>query len=223
MAEAAVRRSAAEVEAARALLRAGGEARGEVEVRSPAGGTILRVLRESAGPVAAGTPLLELGDPSRLEVVLDLPTADAVQVRAGLRAVVAGWGGGAPLQAVVRRVEPSAYTKISPLGVEEQRVDVLLDPVGGGWEALGDGFSVDVRVVVRDVEGAVRVPASALFREEDGWALYAVEEGRARRRGVEVVARGEGGAAIRLGIRPGDRVLVHPGDDVRDGVRVRAR
>lgn len=223
MAEAALRRTAAEVAAIRALLRAASAGGAEVEVRAPVGGAVLRVLRESAGPVAAGTPLLEIGDPARLELVLDLPTADAVRVRTGHRARVAGWGGGAPLAAVVRQVEPSAYTKVSPLGVEEQRVDVLLDPLGPGWEALGDGFSADVQVVVEELPEAVRVPASALFRSGDGWALYALENGRARLQAVEVAARGDGAAAIRRGVRPGDRVLLHPGDDVRDGVRVTER
>ncbi len=223
MAGAAVRRTAAEVAMARAQLGEGSAGGAAVEVRAPVAGAVLRVLRESAGPVAAGTPLLEVGDPARLEVVLDLPTADAVRVRAGQRARVAGWGGGAPLQAVVRRVEPSAYTKVSPLGVEEQRVDVLLDPAGPGWEALGDGYSADAQVVVEEVPAAVRVPASALFRSGDGWALYALEKGRARLQAVEVGARGEGSAAIRQGVRPGDRVLLHPGDDVRDGVRVSVR
>lgn len=223
MAEAASRRAGAEVGAVRALLGGSGAPGALLEVRAPVAGAVLRVPRESAGPVAAGTPLLELGDPARLEVVLDLPTADAVRIRPGQRALVAGWGGSAPLEARVRRVEPSAYTKVSPLGVEEQRVDVLLDPAGPGWEALSDGFSVDARVVVEELPEAVRVPSSALFRVGDGWALYALEQGRARVRDVEVAARGDGSAAIRHGVRPGDRVVVHPGEDVRDGVRVSAR
>lgn len=220
MADATLRRAAAEVAEARASLRAGRGSAVEVEVKAPVEGTVLRVLHESAGPVVAGAPLVEVGDTSRLEVVLDLPTADAVRVHPGQRATVTAWGGGTPLRAVVRRVEPSAYTKISPLGVEEQRVDVILDPVGDGWMALGDSFAVDARVLVQEVDDAVRVPSSSLFSDANGWALYAVEGGRARRRDVEVAARGGGAAAIRRGIRVGERVLVHPSEEVIDGIRV---
>jgi HlyD family secretion protein len=223
VAEGAARRAGAEVAAARAALQVREGTGAVVEVKAPAAGVVLRVLKESAGPVAAGTPLVEVGDPSRLEVVLDLPTADAVRVRPGQPARIGGFGGAGALEAVVRLVEPSAYTKVSPLGVEEQRVDVLLDPVGPGWEALGDGFSVDAQVIVEEVKDAVRVPSSALFRRGGGWALYAVEDGRARQRGVEVAARGDGSAAIRDGVKPGDRVLLHPGDEVKDGVRVTLR
>jgi len=222
-AEAGAERAAAELRAARAALGAGAAQGPSVDVRAPVRGAVLRVLRESAGPVDAGTPLLELGDPSSLELVLDLPTADAVRLRPGQRATASGWGGGRTLEAVVRRVEPSGYTKVSPLGVEEQRVDVVLDPVGEGWDALGDGFAVDVQVLVDDLPEAVRVPSSALFRAGDAWAVYAVEDGRARRREVEVAARGGGAAAIARGVRPGEQVLVHPGDAVKDGVRVTLR
>jgi len=222
-AEAGAERAAAEVRAARAALGAGAAQGPGVEVHAPTGGAVLRVLRESAGPVAAGTPLVELGDPSSLEIVLDLPTADAVRLRAGQRATASGWGGERTLEAVVRRVEPSGYTKVSPLGVEEQRVNALLDPAGEGWDALGDGFAVDVQVIVEDLPDAIRVPASSLFRAGDGWAVYAVEDGRARQREVQVAARGGGVAAITRGLRPGEQVLVHPGDTVKDGVRVTPR
>jgi HlyD family secretion protein len=224
MAEAAVVRTAADVAAARAALATAGRAGAAlIEIRAPVAGSVLRVLHESAGPVLAGAPLLEIGDPLRLEVVLDLPTSDAVRVRAGQRATVVGWGGGKPLRAVVERVEPSGYTKVSPLGVEEQRVDVILDPQGPGWEELGDGFGVDTRIVVEEIPDVVRVPVASIFRDQAGWALYALEDGRARRRAVEVAARGNGVAAIRQGVRPGDRVLIHPAGEVRDGVRINER
>jgi HlyD family secretion protein len=220
MAEATVVRARAEVAEASAALDTGAKRGSPVEVEAPVDGAVLRVLRESAGPVALGEPLLELGDPSDLEVVLDLPTADAVRVHLGDRAVVTGWGGGAPLSARVHRVEPSAYTKVSPLGVEEQRVDVLLDPVGEGWSELGDGYSVDVKVVAEELPHATRVPRSALFRTGSGWSLYVVRDGRARRRSVEVSAFGGATAAIRAGVTIGERVLIRPGDEVSDGTRV---
>jgi len=224
MAEATVVSAAADVAAARAALSTAGRAgAAPIDIRAPVAGSVLRVLHESAGPVQAGAPLLEVGDPLRLEIVLDLPTADAVPVRAGQQATVVGWGGGTPLRAVVGRVEPSGYTKVSPLGVEEQRVDVILDPEGPGWEALGDGFSVDARILVEEFPDAVRVPVGSVFRDRAGWALYALEDGRARRREVEVAARGDGEVAIRRGVRPGDRVLVHPTDEVRDGARISER
>ena len=224
MAEAAVVRTAADVAVVRAALATAGRAGAAlIDVEAPVAGSVLRVLHESAGPVEPGAPLLEIGDRSQLEVVLDLPTADAVRVRAGQQATVVGWGGGTPLRAVVERVEPSGYTKVSPLGVEEQRVDVILDPRGPGWEALGDGFSADARIVVEELPDAVRVPVSSIFRDGAGWALYAVEDGRARRRAVEVAARGDGEAAIRQGVRPGERVLVHPADEVKDGIRISDR
>ena len=223
MAEAAVLRTGAEVAAVRAALGAGGGGGGAtVGVRAPVSGTVLRVVHESGGPVAAGTPLLELGDLGALEVAVDLPSADAVRVRPGQAARVTGWGGGGALAARVRRVEPGAFTKVSPLGVEEQRVYVLFDPAGPGWEALGDGYAVDVAVVVREVADAVRVPSSALFRAGGAEALFVVEGGRARRVAVEVAGRSGGLAALARGLAPGARVVTHPGDRVGDGVRVTA-
>jgi HlyD family secretion protein len=223
MAEAAVQRAGAEVAAARAALEPGGPGGGTVLVRSPGGGTVLRVPRESGGPVAAGTPLLEVGDLSALEVVVDLPTADAVRVRPGQEARLTGWGQSQALEARVRLVEPGAFTKVSPLGVEEQRVNVLLDPRGPGWESLGDGFAADVAVVVREHADAVRVPSSALFSSAGGDALFLVDGGRARLVRVEVAGRAGGLAALASGLEPGARVVIHPGDQVSEGVRVRAR
>jgi len=223
MAEAGLRRAGAEVAAARAALGAGGPGGGTVEVRAPGGGTVLRVPRESGGPVAAGTPLLEVGDLSALEVMVELPTAEAVRVRPGQAARLTGWGGSGALEARVRLVEPGAFTKVSPLGVEEQRVRVLLDPRGPGWEALGDGYAADVTVVVREHAEAVRVPGSALFRAAGGDALFVVDGGKARLVRVEVAGRAGGLAALASGLEPGTRVVIHPGDQVAEGVRVRPR
>ncbi|MFO0584093.1 MAG: HlyD family efflux transporter periplasmic adaptor subunit [Anaeromyxobacter sp.] len=222
MAEAGLRRAAAEVAATRAVLDGGPRGGGPVEVRAPVAGTVLRVLRESGGPVAPGTPLLELGDLAAIEVIVDLPSAEAVRARAGQRARVTGWGGGA-LAAAVDRVEPGAFTKVSPLGVEEQRVNVVLSPAGPGWEALGDGYAADVSVIVRRHEAAVRVPGSALFRTGAGDALFVVDGGRARLVPVDVAGRGGGLAALGRGLEPGARVVVHPGDRVSDRVRVAVR
>lgn len=221
MAEAALQQASAEVAVARAALGREGSRGHPVEVRSPVAGAVLRVARESGGPVPAGAVLLEVGDTSRLEVVADLPSADAVQVSPGDAGTVSGWGRRGVLAARVRRVEPAGFTKVSPLGVEEQRVNVILDPAGAGWEALGDAYSVDVSIVIREVPDAVRVPASALFRQGEGWAVFAVDGGRARVRGVSVVARSGGAAALEGGVAPGDRVILYPGDKVADGVRVR--
>jgi HlyD family secretion protein len=222
MAEAALARAAAEVSAARAALEGGRRGGGPVDVRAPVAGVVLRVLRESGGPVAPGAPILEVGDLSALEVVVDLPSAEAVRTRPGQPARLTGWGGGA-LEAVVRRVEPGAFTKVSPLGVEEQRVNVLLDPAGAPWESLGDGYAVDVVVVVRRHEAVVRVPGSALFPSGTAEAVFVVQDGRARLAPVEVVGRGAGLAALSRGLEPGVRVVVHPGDRVADGVRVATR
>ncbi len=221
MAEAALRQASAEVAVAKAALGREGSRGQPVEVRSPVSGAVLRVARESSGPVPAGALLLEVGDTSRLEVVADLPSADAVQVSPGDGATVSGWGGGGTLAARVRRVEPAGFTKVSPLGVEEQRVNVILDPAGEGWEALGDAYSVDVSIVIREVPDAVRVPSSALFRQGDGWAVFAVDGDRARVRQVSVVARSGGAAALEGGVAPGERVVLYPGDKIADGVRVR--
>jgi HlyD family secretion protein len=212
-----------EVEMARIALRqASGKATGEpVAITSPVGGHVLRVLRESEGVVAPGTPLLEVGDPAALEIVVDVLTSDAVRVRPGGLAIIDAWGGPA-LEGRVRRVEPSAFTRLSALGVEEQRVNALVDIVSPRprWEDLGDGYRVEVHVVVWERPDAVKAPASAVFRHGDGWALFRVDGGVARLTPVGVGERTGREVQITGGIAEGAQVIVYPSDRIADGTRV---
>ena len=215
-----------ELQQARIAIRtfsAGGSTQRSWAIKSPIAGKVLKVNQQSEGLVQAGTPLLELGDPADLEVVVDLLTEDAAQVRPGTPATLANWGGPQLLQARVRLVEPAAYTKISALGVEEQRVNVVLDILSppGEWSALGDGFKADVRIVVQAVADALKVPVSALFPSGARAALYAVENGRARLHEVEVLARNGNEAWIKSELPPGTEVILFPPTSLKEGQRVR--
>lgn len=194
------------------------------EIRSPVAGRVLRVLNESEGFVSAGTSLLELGDAQDLEVVVDLLTSDAAQVSPGAGVRIDGWGGPV-LDGRVRLVEPGAFTKVSALGVEEQRVNVLVDITSPPelWASLGDGYRVDARITLLDRERELLVPAAALFRDAGRWAVYGVDDGRARKRFVTLGPRSERAAVVVEGLQRGDRVIVYPGDGIEDGRRVRER
>jgi len=206
-------------------VRAPGSGAEPWEIRSPVPGRVLRVLQESEGIIAAGTPLLELADPSELEVVVDLLTSDAVRVAPGARVRIEGWGGDRPLEGRVRFVEPSAFTKLSALGVEEQRVNVVIDIVSPpeAWRSLGDGYRVDARITLLERGEALEVPAAALFRDGERWAVYAVEQGRARRRIVELGPRSDRAAIVTAGVAEGDWLIVYPSDAIDEGVRVKER
>ncbi|HSF47777.1 MAG TPA: HlyD family efflux transporter periplasmic adaptor subunit [Burkholderiales bacterium] len=195
------------------------------EVRSPVAGRVLRVLQESEAIVGVGTPLLEIGDPADLEVVVDVLSSDAVQIQQGAKVRIERWGRTEPLLGRVRRVEPSAFTKISALGVEEQRVNVIIDPISPVelWQTLGDGYRIDARIVVFESENAIKVPVGALFREGDRWTVFAVSGNRAQRRVVQLERHGTLEVAVSDGIKPGEQVIVYPGDAVRDGAGVKAR
>jgi len=221
--------AAHEVEAARAALLSGssidatGPAGGDavIDVRAPTAGRVLRVHEESARVVAVGTPLLEIGDPSDLEIVVDVLSADAVKIRPGDEMRLVAWGGDEPLRARVRRVEPSGFTKLSALGVEEQRVNVIadfVDPPG----ALGDGYRLEARIVVWHGDDVLRAPASAIFRRGGRWHVFAAADGRAQLRPVEIGHRGPDEVEIRSGLEAGDRLVLHPTDRVEDGVRIEA-
>lgn len=192
-------------------------------IRSPISGKVLKVHQQSEARVLAGAPLVEVGDPSRMEVVVDLLTEDAAQIRPGTAAQLSNWGGPDTLQAMVRLVEPAAFTKVSALGVEEQRVHVVLDFVTEpqNWRSLGDGYKVDVRLLVQMVDNALKVPVSALFPSGTRSALFAVEDGRARQHELEVLARNGQEAMIRSNLKAGTEVLIYPPTKLKEGQRVR--
>lgn len=192
----------------------------QLDVPAPIGGRVLKVAHKSEGVVQPGTPLVEIGDPMAMEVVVDVLTSDAARIRPGAEVLLDGWGG-TTLSGRVRRIEPSAFTRLSALGVEEQRVNLLVDLLTPHerWASLGDGFRVEAHVVVW--EGTVlKVPTSALFRQDAGWALFRFDKGVARLTPVEVGERTAREAAVARGLAAGERVIVHPSDHIADGVKV---
>lgn len=202
-----------------------GDAGPPMAIRSPVDGVVLKRRHESESVVPAGEALVEVADPSRLEIVADFLSTDAVRIEPGLAVWIEQWGGDTPLRGKVRRVEPSGFTKISALGVEEQRVNVVIDfeDPRNAWRALGDGFRVEVRVVTWQADDVLRVPTNALFRHQDGWAVFRQEAGLAHLVAVELGHRNASTAEVLSGLDVGDRVIVHPGDSVRDQVRIEER
>jgi len=193
-----------------------------VAVRSPVKGNILRVDRESEQVVQAGQPILQIGDPRDIDVIVELLSTDAVEVKPGALARIDGWGG-LPLRARVRRIEPSGFTKLSALGVEEQRVITYLDLLDPSAAApLGHDYRVTARIVTSSSPAVLRAPASALFRQGEDWAVYRVRSGRAGLVKVQIGRRNEDSAEVRQGLAAGDVVVVYPGDRLKDGVRVSA-
>lgn len=201
------------------------EGDGAFEVLAPITGHVLRVVQESAQPITAGTPLVEVGDPSDLEVVVDVLSQDAARIRPGMEAMLEQWGGGPPLEGVVRVVEPAGFTKISALGVEEQRVNVIIDLVTPFEmrRTLGDEFRVEARIIVWNSDDVLKIPSGALFHQGDDWAVFVNNDGRAELREVEVGRANGLETQIRSGLEAGDEVVLHPGDRIDDGVRIEKR
>jgi HlyD family secretion protein len=218
-----------ELEAAKAALTVAGETGGKdrekLVVRSPVAGRVLAVRHESEGVVPAGTPLLDVGDPGRLEVEVDVLSADAVRIHPGTPVRFERWGGEAPLEGKVRRVEPVGFTKVSALGVEEQRVLVIVDFTSprDRWKKIGDGYRMEARFILWEEQGVLQVPSGAVFRSGERYAVYVVEKGRAKVRPVEVGKRNGLAAQILSGLSEGETVVLHPGDTVTDGRKVRPR
>jgi len=209
------------------LLQAtgGGRVSGAIEIHSPIDGVVFKRYRESEAVVPAGEPLLELGDPHHLEIVSDLLSTDAVKVKPGNTVLIVQWGEDRTLRGRVRLVEPSGFMKISALGVEEQRVNVIVDfeDPEEAWAALGDGYRVEVRVVIWEGQDVLQVPTSSLFRKGEKWAVFAVDSGRARVRTIELGQRNGLSAQVLSGLEEGDTVVVHPSDSLEDGARIARR
>jgi HlyD family secretion protein len=228
----AVKESQAAVETARAeVVRAEAAAapsstdtsRAVTLLQSPAPGQILRVVHESAGPVTAGTPLVEIGNTSAIEIAADFLTTDAMVVQSGARARIRDWGGPEPLAARVRHVEPGAFTKTSALGLEEQRVSIVLDLVGEQPATFGHDFHVNVDIVVWTGDHVLTIPSTALFRVGDSWAVFAVREGRAHLTKVSAGRSDATRTVVERGLNVGEQVVVQPSDALHDGSRVGTR
>ena len=193
-----------------------------VTLRPPAPCRILRILEKSERVVPFGTPIVVLSNPNKIEIVVDLLSTDAVKVKPGAPVIIENWGGATPLRARVRTVEPYGFTKVSALGIEEQRANVIADFVDSP-KGLGDGYRVDARVVIWESAGVLKVPASALFRLGKDWNTFVVEEGRVRLRPVEAGHRNASEAEILKGLHEGAEVVLHPANDLKDGARVTVR
>ncbi len=212
--------AAADLREARAGLAAVRDSgRDVIELRSPGSGRILRIMETSERVLAAGAPILVIGDLAHLEVVVEMLSSEAVKVTAGMPAVLDSWGGDKPMRARVRLVEPFAFTKVSALGVEEQRTNVVLDfidPPG----SLGDGYRVIARIITWQAERVLKAPISALFRCDSGWCVYVAQGGRALRRELRLGHLGASEAEILSGLQPGERVVRHPPNELGDQARV---
>lgn len=189
------------------------------EVRTPVAGQVLAIENESTRSLLAGTPLMTVGNPRNLEIVADLLSTDAVQVKAGAPAIVDGWGRDVPLDAVVRRIEPVGFTKVSALGIEEQRVrlhlDITTDPEV--WHSLGHMYRVMVHIETARAEDAILVPISAMFREGNAWSVFVATAGVAHLKAIEVGLRDETQAQVLSGLTSGEKVIVHPSDQIAEG------
>jgi HlyD family secretion protein len=196
-----------------------------IPVIAPVSGRILRLIRESEGVVNAGDALIEIGDPKNLEIVVDFLSTDAVKIAPGQRVIIEEWGGETPLVGRVRRVEPYGFTKVSALGIEEQRVNVVIDFIEpqSRWKRLGHGFRVEVKVVLWESKKTIRLPLTALFRVGNRWAVFVNEDGRARRRTIDTGHSNGLHIEIKSGISEDEQIILHPSDRISAGVRIAPR
>ena len=226
----AVRVARFDLETARAAVASttrlqNGGATERMQVRAPVAAHVLKLLHESEGAVAAGQPLLEIGDPASLEVEVEVLSTHAVKIAPGSKVILDRWGGAQPVAGTVRVVEPSGFTKISALGVEEQRVRVIVDfsSPREAWARLGDGYRVEARFVLWEGRDVLQLPTSALFRQGEGWAAFVLDGRRVRLTPVEIGQRAGLASQVVSGLKAGDRVVAHPDETIEDGVRVKPR
>ncbi len=222
----AARAAQHQLEVARAsLLQSRGGKGAVIPLYSPVNGVVLRLLQESETVVPTGQPLIEVGDLTDLEIVSDFLSSAAVKVKAGQPVLIEQWGGDGALRGRVRRVEPSGFTKISALGVEEQRVNVIVDfdEPREKWQSIGDGYRVELRIIVWQKDDVLKVPTSSLFRHEGTWAVYRLDGDLAVRQPVEIGQRSGLEAEVTAGLEAGQRIIVYPSDAITDGIKIRSR
>jgi HlyD family secretion protein len=216
-----------ELEAARTPLKyaASGSTENPVAIHAPVAGRVLRIPRKSEGTVTAGQSLIEIGDPQSLEAEVDVLSTDAVRLHPGTRVIIKRWGGEDILEGVVRVIEPAGFTKVSALGVEEQRVWVIVSFTSNRelWQRLGDGYRIEASFILWEANDVLQIPSSALFRHGSDWATFVVEQGNAVLHSVEIGQSNGLSTQVVRGINTDDQVIVHPDDQVREGVRVKFR
>ncbi len=196
-----------------------------ITILSPITGKILQVLNESEGVISMGTPLVEIGDPLDLEIVVDFLSTDAVKIKPGQRVIIDEWGGSDNLQGIVRKIEPFGFTKTSALGIDEQRVNVIIDLNDNieKWQRLGHGYQIEASVVLWENDESLKVPLTALFRDNEKWAVFIEQENYAKLQHVQVGQRNTLEAEITEGLSVGDQVILHPSNQIADGVRIKER
>jgi len=223
-----VHRAGSELEQARVALRNFSAVRSQgnaVAVSSPVNGAVFRIYHESEGAVNIGAPLMDLGDPKNLEVRVEVLSSDAVKIRQGTHVLFKRWGNDEPLTGSVRLVEPAGFTKISSLGVEEQRVLVIVDITSPPeqWSVLGDGFRMEAHFTIWEDDNVLQIPASALFRAGKDWAVFVEHDGKARKRVIEIGQRNGLTAQIISGLKENEKVIVYPDDTISEGTKIRQR
>jgi len=193
-----------------------------VTVLSPVDGRVLKIHEKSERLVTAGSPLVDIGDPSAIELVIDVLSSDAIMVRQGSRVLITNWGGDKQLQGVVKTVVPAAFNKVSALGIEEKRVNIVA-VLGANEPLLGDNFRVQASIVLREAKSVLQVPVSSLFRGKNGWHLFVIEDGKSVEKAVALGMRGTWQAEVLTGLKEGQRVVVHPSNELKDGMAVQVQ